>query len=75
MDENIKTIPTVPTSNAEQKPSPAFDPRDVNFADKIYEYYQHLDWSDFEKKCDEDLEEILTEYTYGVKKVKELLNS
>lgn len=53
----------------------AFDPRDVNFADKIYEYYQHLDWSDFEKKCDEDLEEILTEYTYGVKKVKELLNS
>ena len=25
MDENIKTNPTVPTSNAEQKPSPAFD--------------------------------------------------
>lgn len=28
MDENIKATPTVSSSNAEQKQSPTFDPRD-----------------------------------------------
>ena len=28
MNENIKVTPTVPSSNLEQKQSPAFDPRD-----------------------------------------------
>ena len=38
MDENIKTNPTVPTSNAEQKPSPAFDPRD-EYPDEYFDEY------------------------------------
>ena len=38
MDENIKTNPTVPTSNVEQKPSPAFDPRD-EYPDEYFDDY------------------------------------
>lgn len=53
----------------------AFEPQSIDFADKVYDYYQHLDWNVFEKNCDRDLEEILNEYAHGVVRIKELLNS
>jgi hypothetical protein len=33
----------------------------VSFRDKLYNYYLNLDWTDFEKKCDDCLEKILKE--------------
>lgn len=53
----------------------AFDPRDTDFADKIWNYYKGLDWEVFEKNCDIELEHVLQEYDYGGIRIKELLNS
>ena len=50
MDENIKANPTVPNSNAEQKPSPAFAPRD-EYPDEYFNDYIYNDLYDMCMSC------------------------
>lgn len=42
------------------------NPYEENFADKIYKYYESIDWDKFTKKCDEQLEVIMDEYKAGI---------
>lgn len=42
MDENIKINPTEPSTNMEQKQSPAFDPRD-DYPDEYFDDYMYDD--------------------------------
>ena len=52
MDENIKATPTVSSSNAEQKQSPAFDPRDEYPDEYFDEYlYDELYYDDICMSC------------------------
>ena len=50
MDENIKTNPAVPNSNAEQNQSPAFDPRD-KYPDEYFDDYMYDDLYDMCMSC------------------------
>ncbi|AMC94054.1 hypothetical protein AOC36_08650 [Erysipelothrix larvae] len=49
------------------------DPSENNFSDKIFEYYQKLDWDEFTKNCDEALSRITKEYNNGIDVLQELL--
>ena len=42
MDENIKSNPSIPSSNAEQKQSPAFDPRN-EYSGEYFDDYMYDD--------------------------------
>lgn len=53
----------------------AIDPSDHNFADKIYEAYQKIDWEQFEMNCDRDLQVIIEEYRLGGNRINSLLNN
>lgn len=48
------------------------DPSDDNFADEIYNYYNSIEWDEFEKNCKDVLDKVLYEYECGISKLKEL---
>lgn len=50
------------------------DPSDELFTDKLFSYYTSIDWEAFNTACDDDLEDILKEYNYGINRIKEVLN-
>ncbi|MEG1884468.1 MAG: hypothetical protein RR224_12245 [Clostridia bacterium] len=41
------------------------DPYDDGFADLIYQYYQQIQWNEFEKHCNSELERVMKEYQTG----------
>lgn len=51
------------------------DPREKDFADKVYREYSSLNKNDFTGNCDNELQGILEEYNFGKEKVREILNS
>ena len=53
----------------------AFDPNDIDFADKLYNYMTTFDQTDFDNQCDVELNHILEEYNYGKYQIHNLLNS
>lgn len=53
----------------------SIDPADQNFADLLYEAYKGINLNKFRDNCDKELNDILLEYEYGRKRIKELLNS
>lgn len=46
------------------------DPSDPLFADKIYEYYKQIDWSNFKLNCDNELAKVVNEYDAGKTVIK-----
>ncbi len=48
----------------------ACDPNEPDFADKIYAYYQQLDFQKLASCCDDELREICREYDAGVAIIK-----
>ena len=43
-----------------------------NLADKIYDYYYSIEWKDFEKNCDQMLNDIKKEVQIGREKIQEV---
>lgn len=43
----------------------SLDPRNDDFCDKLYSYYQDLNCFDFNKNCDEELRRVMIEYNRG----------
>lgn len=52
----------------------AADPRDGDFADKIFEYYTNLHRESFNIQCDKELERVLGEYNEGQSLLKTIFN-
>lgn len=50
------------------------NPSDELFTDKLFSYYTSIDWEAFNTACDDDLEDVLKEYNYGINRIKEVLN-
>lgn len=46
------------------------DPADLLFADKIYGYYNQIDWNNFELNCDNELAKVVNEYDAGKTVIK-----
>lgn len=53
----------------------SINPADPDFANKLYKAYKSIDKDNFRENCDKDLKDILLEYEYGRKRIRELLNS
>lgn len=53
----------------------AADPRNGNFADKVYQYYTTLRRDNFNAQCDRELERVLREYNEGQSMLKTIFNS
>lgn len=43
----------------------SLDPRDRDFCDKLYDYYQSIDRTKFYQHCDKELERVMEEYNEG----------
>ena len=41
------------------------NPYDTDFTERVYEYYRGINQSEFDRKCDVELEKIMEEYKYG----------
>lgn len=53
----------------------AFDPDDNEYANKIFNTYNQINWPVFEANCDKELELIISEYDYGSHRIANLLSS
>ena len=42
-------------------------------ADKIYGYYNQIDWNNFELNCDNELAKVVNEYDAGITVIKRSL--
>ena len=52
----------------------ALDPNKENFADLVFEYYNSLNWEDFNAMCDDALKKVVAEYNKGTKIIQDILN-
>lgn len=50
------------------------DPTDPSFADRIYGYYNQIDWNNFELNCDNELAKVVNEYDAGITVIKRSLS-
>ena len=50
------------------------DPADPSFADRIYGYYNQIDWNSFELNCDNELAKVVNEYDAGITVIKRSLS-
>ena len=50
------------------------DPADPSFADRIYGYYNQIDWNNFELNCDNELAKVVNEYDAGITVIKRSLS-
>lgn len=50
------------------------DPADPSFADRIYGYYNQIDWKNFELNCDNELAKVVNEYDAGITVIKRSLS-
>ena len=50
------------------------DPADPSFADRIYGYYNQIDWNNFEFNCDNELTKVVNEYNAGITVIKRSLS-
>lgn len=48
------------------------DPREEDFLDGIYTYFQTLDREKFRKNCEQELQRVLEEYTRGCRFIKDI---
>lgn len=51
----------------------AISPDSPDFGDTIYNYYNSIDWLNFEVYCDKTLNSIISEYNDGVSKIETIL--
>lgn len=51
------------------------NPEDDDFCDKIYSFYQKLNWETFYESCDKELQKIYKEYSDGAAFIKNTLSS
>jgi hypothetical protein len=52
----------------------ALDPNKENFADLVFEYYNSLNWEDFNVMCDDTLKKVVAEYSEGTEIIQDILN-
>ncbi|WP_053954710.1 glycosyltransferase [Inediibacterium massiliense] len=50
------------------------DPNKMGFADQIFNYYNTLNWKNFNEKCDDKLRKIVEEYNNGMDVLQDILN-
>lgn len=51
----------------------AIDPYEDDFAARIEEYYDHLDWKAFDTACDTSVEQVVAEYEAGKTVIRSLI--
>lgn len=41
------------------------DPREIDFCDKLYDYYHSINYATFSKNCDQELNRVMSQYKHG----------
>ena len=53
----------------------SLDPRNKDFCDRLYDYYQGLDTNDFNRKCDQELGRVMAEYNGGKQVIQNIFKT
>ena len=51
------------------------DPSSECFANSVYDYYNSINWVDFESQCDHNLERIIVEYNKGIEVIGQIVGT
>ncbi len=52
----------------------SLNPNEECYSDKLYDYYQSINWTVFDSKCDEKLSKIVEEYDLGIYVLQDILS-